>query len=390
MVVADLNSDDYYKMLGVPHGASDNDIKKAFRKLAMKWHPDKHATASDADKAMVEAMFKRITEANDVLSDSAKRKAYDHFGKEGARNVDAAAAAGMPACFSYAGGVPGGTTLHFGGNGDRMCGGGGGMDQAAATHFFSQLFDGGMGGDADGGGGLNFGGMGGCGIRGGNGGMGGFNFGGASGGTNEFDLGSLFGGLAGGGMPKRGRMGFGGIPQAQRRRTEPMAFDVLAEGTQVTIAGLSQRPDLNGMVGMVLGVDRASGRYIVQKWDGSDTISLKPDNVVQLVDGVRLANLMSQPQLNGQSGAVVGFDGQSQRFAVQLDDGSIVKVRKGSVLWPQDTLIRVNGLKNAPHYNGKWGRVKDFDGTRYAVQFDNAGSQLKLKPENVHVTAVAA
>jgi curved DNA-binding protein len=68
-------SEDYYKTLGVGKDASINDIKKAYRKLAMKYHPD-HAKG---DKA-AEEKFKKITEAYAVLSDSEKRKQYDTFG----------------------------------------------------------------------------------------------------------------------------------------------------------------------------------------------------------------------------------------------------------------------------------------------------------------------
>ena len=68
-------SEDYYKTLGVGKSASINDIKKAYRKLAMKYHPDH----SKGDKAS-EEKFKKITEAYAVLSDPEKRKQYDTFG----------------------------------------------------------------------------------------------------------------------------------------------------------------------------------------------------------------------------------------------------------------------------------------------------------------------
>lgn len=66
---------DYYKILGVTKSASTADIKKAFRKLAVKYHPDKNP----GDKS-AEDKFKEITEANDVLSDPEKRKKYDEVG----------------------------------------------------------------------------------------------------------------------------------------------------------------------------------------------------------------------------------------------------------------------------------------------------------------------
>jgi molecular chaperone DnaJ len=68
---------DYYEILGVQRGASDEDIKRAFRKLAQLWHPDVN-TDPDAD-----ARFKEVNEAYQVLSDPQRRQAYDLFGRAG-------------------------------------------------------------------------------------------------------------------------------------------------------------------------------------------------------------------------------------------------------------------------------------------------------------------
>jgi len=65
---------DYYDVLGVPRTASPDDIKKAFRRLAMQYHPDRNNEAS------AEARFKQVNEANEVLSDPEKRGMYDRFG----------------------------------------------------------------------------------------------------------------------------------------------------------------------------------------------------------------------------------------------------------------------------------------------------------------------
>ena len=64
---------DYYKMLGVPENAGDEDIRKAFRKLAFQYHPDKNI----GHEKEAEEKFKDINEAYGVLSDQAKRQQYD-------------------------------------------------------------------------------------------------------------------------------------------------------------------------------------------------------------------------------------------------------------------------------------------------------------------------
>ena len=70
---------DYYSILGVTKNASSNDIKKAYKKSALKHHPDRNPD----NKQDAEAKFKEISKAYQVLSDETKRKQYDMFGEEG-------------------------------------------------------------------------------------------------------------------------------------------------------------------------------------------------------------------------------------------------------------------------------------------------------------------
>jgi curved DNA-binding protein len=107
---------DYYSILGVARDASSSDVKKAFRKLARKYHPD-----LAKDKTTAEEKFKEINEANEVLSDSEKRKKYDQLGVDWQNE-------GHPQTYQKRT-QPSGEEFHFGGTG--------------FSDFFEQYFSGG-------------------------------------------------------------------------------------------------------------------------------------------------------------------------------------------------------------------------------------------------------
>ncbi len=131
--MATTTKKDYYDLLGVKKSASADDIRKAFRKLARKYHPD----VNPGDKS-AEEKFKAISEANDVLSDPKKRKIYDQVGFY-SDNIDPATAEAYARAGGGAGGFPGGGPGGFpGGHAGAQGVDFGGFD-------FSDLFEGGRG-----------------------------------------------------------------------------------------------------------------------------------------------------------------------------------------------------------------------------------------------------
>src|SRR2546423_15387196 len=100
--MATTQQKDYYGALGVKKGASSEEIRKAFRKLARKYHPDVNPNDKKAEEK-----FKEISEANDVLSDPKKRKIYDQLGYY-SDQIDPATADAYARVGQQGGGFPGG------------------------------------------------------------------------------------------------------------------------------------------------------------------------------------------------------------------------------------------------------------------------------------------
>jgi DnaJ-class molecular chaperone len=88
---------DYYAILGIARTASAADIKAAYRKQALKWHPDRNAE----QKQLAEEKFKEVSEAYEVLSDEKKKDLYDRFGEEGVKAGGAPGGGGASSAHSF-------------------------------------------------------------------------------------------------------------------------------------------------------------------------------------------------------------------------------------------------------------------------------------------------
>lgn len=133
-----LNRKDYYEVLGVSKNASKDDIKKNFRNLAKKYHPDLNKDDKNAEKK-----FKEVSEAYEVLEDDKKRQQYDSFGHDGV-DLNGNGGGGDPFAgfggFGGFGGFPGGFRVNVNGMD------GGGLNQEDLFEFFNQAMSGNMGG----------------------------------------------------------------------------------------------------------------------------------------------------------------------------------------------------------------------------------------------------
>lgn len=341
MPTPDITSGDYYKVLGVDRSASENDITKAYRKLALKHHPDKNP----GDEA-AETRFKAIKSAYEVLRDADKRKTYDQFGKEGVANGASDAHGGVPfqaedlfnAFFSGDHAF----SMFFG-NDDRDSPGaffGGGVPGGARVQFAS--------------------------------------FGGMPGGI--FDMGGKATGMPG---MAEGRSG--GIGKQRSVPTLPPAY-AMPTGTRVCIYGLSKAPEHNGKRGRIIGFDQSKSRYAVELEDAS-TLSLKPTNLCQQAT-VRLRGIESQPALNGQAGTILSYSDDSGRYKIRLkqrvaNGRGVVSVEPSKVILETGTRVTTHGLSLAER-NGLMAQIQDIDmeALRYTILTED-GKVFKIQLASV-------
>src|SRR3712207_2763253 len=131
-----MAKEDYYQVLGVKRDAKPDEIKKAYRRLARKYHPD----VNPGDKS-AEDRFKLITEAHDVLSDPKKRGIYDRFGQYSDNLADAAARGAEPGGAGGRGAPFDFTGFDWGNNASGA--GGGNSGGSSFRDIFADLFGGG-------------------------------------------------------------------------------------------------------------------------------------------------------------------------------------------------------------------------------------------------------
>jgi curved DNA-binding protein CbpA len=276
--------DDYYALLGVPRNADVPEIKKAYRKKAMQYHPDKNP-----DDPKAQEMFKACAEAYEVLTDPQKRQVYDQFGAEGLKG-----GGGMPP-----GGMPGFT--HFSSSG------------VDPFNIFNQVFAEFGGFEGGGGGGPQF-----MFHSSGFPGGGGFSSGGGFPGGGHFDPFMQGGGFS----PFASQTRSGKRPRRHSKHSQTQQF--------VTISGLFQSPELNGKLGTLLRYNHDRQRYDVQIHNR--TVSLKPENVILSPKTlVQVHGLQTSPQYNDSWAEVLGFNQETGKYDVQIIDGQQLRLKPTNI-----------------------------------------------------------
>lgn len=352
-------SRDFYAILGVARDADADALKKAYRKNAVRYHPDKFAGKPDADRAAAEEKFKAVAEAYEVLSSNDKRQIYDLYGEDGLKvGGGVPQGSGVP----QGGGFQGMPGAHFNfstsGNGAGVQ-----MDQARAEALFAQLF-------------------------GGLGSKGGMRMGGLTD-TDDDPFASLLGGMhgmagmaggPGGGMGSLGGMGgMGGMAGTSKRRraSSMIATDTLLPGTVVRLAGLSSAA-LNGSAGTVRDYDSPKERYVINLSDGS-SIAVKPCNVRQVVSDAKVIGT-SKEDLNGRVAATTVYDKDTGRYVCEglTLDGTALSLKPENVMLPIECRVSIGGVTSRPSLNGRVGCITGVDRDRYLVRLSDETVSLRF------------
>mmetsp|Transcript_29949 Transcript_29949/g.44389 ORF Transcript_29949/g.44389 Transcript_29949/m.44389 type:complete len:182 (-) Transcript_29949:250-795(-) len=178
----------------------------------------------------------------------------------------------------------------------------------------------------------------------------------------------------------------GGMGRRRERAPEP---GELPKGQQVRIHGLKSAATHNSKIARVTKYDPSKGRYTVELVGEDNSLSVKRENLQQIVSGCRLEGLTGSAQLNGQQCTIIGFDPAKKRYMVAVGSNPSTAKHMGvktiNVRLPTNTSVRVEGLQSAAaqSLNGTYGTVTSFDESsgRYVVKL-KSGTK-KLKPENV-------
>lgn len=321
-----FESDDYYEVLGISKTSTSSQIKKAYHKLSLKYHPDKNKTEG------AEEIFKKINEAYSVLSDEEKRKNYDRFGK----NTE--------------GGVP----------------------DINPNDIFAQFFNSNPGMQHEfGGGGINI--------------MQHFmNMAQAQGGGHPFVHVSQssnpfvrqFG---------RNRMSdfffSDGDNEPFYKKPKISKPSLMKEGTTVLVKDLLSAKQYNGKLGIVEGFNESKQRYTINI--KGERKSLRRSNLQQIASCKIIKDLLNLKK--DTTGKITNYDDINAKYTIQFGNRQ-VSLSPDKIILDIDTNVKIIGLRGNGHgeLNGQYGKIKGFDSavSKYIVDLDN-NKRIRLGMSNV-------
>lgn len=334
--MADLSSDNYYKILGINKTANEKTIKKAYRKLAVKYHPDKNQNDPKAAE-----VFKKINQAYSILSNKEKRNQYDTFGETSDRtSLSQEQAQQMFSSF-------------FGSSGFPFMGVSNKFPQNVSFSFSQQGFPQGF--------------------------QKGFQQGFPQGFQQRFQH----------GFPQQGFTTVDSIPKKFTRQKSfygQKDFEknlyYLKKNSQVIVKNLKKNPTYNNRVGLIHSYDIKKKRYRV-KLNDKEYLSLLVDNLQQ-IQLVRIKGLTKKTELNNQIGRVVGFN--NNRYLVLLKSKQAIALKKNNVRIQNEALVKICNLTQNKELNNFWALVKDYNPSqgKYTVQTEN-NKMLKIKENNLQI-----
>lgn len=339
--------DSYYSVLGLERSASNAEIQKAYKRLALRHHPDKNLE----NREQAEETFKRISKAYAVLSDPQQRKVYDCDCDRFAQDA-----------------WSGGTRPRTGGLSDEQADrlfqavfGAKGAPKRS-TFSFDSPFDCPdekctFGADH-------------C----------------KSPSMNMDDLlGGIFSGLGGIHSHAPERKAQPRMPQPpqppQQPPQQPRQVRAIAVGTHVVIRGLQSAPQHNGKTGRILRYDGSKGRYDVAL--GDITLSLKPQSLTQRCK-VRIVNYEAKPELNGKYGEIVNYDSSTQQYMLLMQDSPVaVSMDRSYCMLELGTSVIVSGLSQE-RFNSQLAEIVEVhpEAARYSI-LCQTGETIKVKFDKV-------
>lgn len=318
----DLQSTDYYSILVISRNASEAEINKAYKRLALQYHPDKHQN----EKEQAEINFKRISDAYSVLGDARKRKMYDSKGLQGSESSRHRHDSSRGYFFDESDDFHGSFFGDFTSQEDRHAN----RDPFVfMSSEYPRSFD------------------------------------------VNIDVSRIFNGF-----------GLGSKKDSFRDETSYPVY-AIPVNSSVVIRGLVSAAEHNTKTGKVQAYDLTQGRYKVVLDDSMVEIMVRPRNLLQQCP-IEILGIESRPELTGTIGHVVSYNANNAEYVVLLEPSQEkLCVHRGNCLLKQGTQILLEGLSNEK-FNGEMAQIVSVsrNDCRYTVRC-KSGEQIKVKLDKV-------